>query len=66
MVRGIATTTDTCRQSGDGGGFRAHAATRAIVNSYDDDPHDATGRFDGASRYAGQLRVLPLTGLAFV
>lgn len=29
MVRGIAMTTDTCRQSGDGDGFRARAVTRA-------------------------------------
>ena len=66
MVRGIATATDTCRQSGDGAGFRAHAATHANVNSYYDDPHDATDRFVGASRLAGQLRVFPLTGFAFV
>jgi hypothetical protein len=29
MARGIAMTADTCRQPGDGAGFRAHAATRA-------------------------------------
>jgi hypothetical protein len=29
MARGIAMTTDTCRQPGDGAGFRAHAVTRA-------------------------------------
>jgi hypothetical protein len=29
MARGIAMTTDTCRQSGDGDGFRAHAVTHA-------------------------------------
>jgi len=29
MARGIAMTTDTCRQPGDGAGFGAHAITRA-------------------------------------
>ena len=29
MARGTAMTTDTCRQPGDGTGFRAHAVTRA-------------------------------------
>ena len=46
MVRGIAMTTDACRQPGDRAGLRPHAATHPNVNSYYDDPHDATGRFD--------------------
>ena len=29
MARGIAMTIDTCRQPGDGAGFRAHTATHA-------------------------------------
>jgi len=29
MARGIATTTDICRQPGDGAGFRAHAVIHA-------------------------------------
>jgi hypothetical protein len=29
MARGIAMTTDICRQPGDGAGFRAHTATHA-------------------------------------
>jgi hypothetical protein len=29
MARGIEMTTDTCRQPGDGDGFRAHAVTHA-------------------------------------
>ena len=29
MARGIAMTTDICRRSGEGAGFRAHAATPA-------------------------------------
>jgi hypothetical protein len=29
MARGIAMTTDACRQPGDGAGLRAHAVTRA-------------------------------------
>ena len=29
MARGIAMTIDTCRQPGDGAGFRAHAVIRA-------------------------------------
>ena len=66
MARGIAMITDICRQPGDGAGLRPHAVTRANVNSYYDDPHDATGRFDGASRYADQLRVFRLTRCAFV
>jgi type I restriction enzyme M protein len=41
-------TTDACRQPGDRAGLRPHAATHPNVNSYYDDPHDATGRFDFA------------------
>jgi hypothetical protein len=35
MAQGIAMTTDTCRQPGDGAGFRAHAVTHA--NAVDND-----------------------------
>ena len=35
MARGIAMTIDTCRQPGDGAGFRAHAVTRANAADID-------------------------------
>jgi len=35
MVQGIAITTDTCHQAGDGAGFRAHAATHANAGGKD-------------------------------
>ena len=48
MARGIATTTDICRQPGDGAGFRAHAFTHA--NAMDNDLLP----FDGASQVSFQ------------
>jgi hypothetical protein len=36
MARGIAMTTDICRQAGDGASSRAHAGTH--VNAVDMDP----------------------------
>jgi hypothetical protein len=33
MARGIAMTTDICRQPGDGSGFRARAGTRAKLTA---------------------------------
>ena len=35
MARGIAMTTGTCRQPGDGAGLRAHAVTRANAEDKD-------------------------------
>ena len=32
MIRGVAMTTDICRQSDDGAGFRAHGVTHARLS----------------------------------
>ena len=32
MVQGIAITTDTCRQLGDGAGYRAHAVDKELID----------------------------------